>query len=196
MKWKKRSIPTFQYFSDSLGKGIGILKALKERHGTTVRIRRCLYAQPMQLSVTLVKRVVDVRVPQITGEYNALEPSKGYLAIGSVPFMAYASAIQMRIRLGTDEGNLDASNDGTNTPGGVIVETLVNIRTVSALTLERRRFQDYKLALLVRAQLQILSIYEWMRIWIVLVFPTVGEWIADLVWLMVAFPLPVPLHVQ
>lgn len=62
--------------------------------------------------------------------------------------MAYASAIQMKTRVGADEGNLDASNDGTNSAGGIIVETLVNIRTVSALTLERRRFQDYKQALL------------------------------------------------
>jgi ATP-binding cassette subfamily B (MDR/TAP) protein 1 len=69
------------------------------------------------------------------------------LAIGVVPFMAFASAIHMKRMLGADEGNLDASNDGLNTPGGVIVETLLNIRTVSALTLERRRFQDYRAAL-------------------------------------------------
>ena len=37
--------------------------------------------------------------------------------------------------------------EGLNTPGGIIVETLLNIRTVAALTLENERFEDYEQAL-------------------------------------------------
>lgn len=62
--------------------------------------------------------------------------------------MGFATAIHMKAMLGTDEGDLESSKDELNSPGGVIVETLLNIRTVCALTLESRRFLDYKQALL------------------------------------------------
>lgn len=45
----------------------------------------------------------------------------------------------------------DVKTDGKdelNSPGGIIIETLLNMRTVSALTLEKRRFENYKEALL------------------------------------------------
>jgi ABC-type bacteriocin/lantibiotic exporter with double-glycine peptidase domain len=50
--------------------------------------------------------------------------------------------------MGTDQGTEDSA-DELNSPGGIIVETLLNIRTVSALTLETNRFNDYKHALTV-----------------------------------------------
>lgn len=68
------------------------------------------------------------------------------LAIGCVPVMGFATSIEMSKMLGEDVG-ADATAEGTNTPGGVIVETLLNIRTVSALTLEKQRYEDYKRAL-------------------------------------------------
>lgn len=58
----------------------------------------------------------------------------------------FASAIEMKRFLGEDEGVGD-SEDGRDSPSGIIVETLLNIRTVSALTLEEQRFQDYERAL-------------------------------------------------
>jgi ATP-binding cassette, subfamily B (MDR/TAP), member 1 len=65
--------------------------------------------------------------------------------------MGFATSIEMSNFLGTDEGddNKDNGTDGMNTPGGILVETLINIRTVSALTLEQQRFHDYQHALVV-----------------------------------------------
>jgi ATP-binding cassette, subfamily B (MDR/TAP), member 1 len=60
--------------------------------------------------------------------------------------MGFATSMEMKRFLGEDEG-VDAA-DNLNTPGGVIVETLLNMRTVAALTLEGQRFRDYEHALL------------------------------------------------
>jgi len=68
------------------------------------------------------------------------------LAIGCVPVMGFATSLEMKKMLGEDEGD-DNAAEGQNSPGGVIVETLLNARTVAALTLEKRRFEDYKKAL-------------------------------------------------
>jgi ATP-binding cassette, subfamily B (MDR/TAP), member 1 len=69
------------------------------------------------------------------------------LAIGCVPVMGFATSMHMQQMLGEDQGDVENSSDGTNSPGGVIVETLLNIRTVSALTLEKERLKDYERAL-------------------------------------------------
>lgn len=68
------------------------------------------------------------------------------LSIGIIPFMGFATALEMKRFLGEDEGGAEAV-DGTDSPGGIIVETLLNIRTVSALTLEEQRCKDYEAAL-------------------------------------------------
>jgi ATP-binding cassette, subfamily B (MDR/TAP), member 1 len=67
------------------------------------------------------------------------------LAIACVPLMGIATSLDMKQMLGSDEGVKSA--DELNSPGGIIVETLLNMRTVSALTLERERFADYEKAL-------------------------------------------------
>ena len=69
------------------------------------------------------------------------------LALACVPLMAFGSSMEMKKVLGEDQGTGDG-NDGLNSPGGIVVETLLNMRTVSALTLEKRRFEDYKEALI------------------------------------------------
>jgi ABC-type multidrug transport system fused ATPase/permease subunit len=53
---------------------------------------------------------------------------------------------EMKRFLGEDEGG-ENTEDGRDSPSGIIVETLLNIRTVSALTLEEQRYEDYKQAL-------------------------------------------------
>jgi len=68
------------------------------------------------------------------------------LSIAVIPFMGFATALEMKRFLGEDEGG-DVVEDGTDSPGGIIVETLLNIRTVSALTMEEQRFKDYEKAL-------------------------------------------------
>ena len=67
------------------------------------------------------------------------------LSLCVIPFMGFATAIEMKRFLGTDEN--EANEDGNDSPGGIIVETLLNIRTVSALTLEEQRMEDYEKAL-------------------------------------------------
>lgn len=69
------------------------------------------------------------------------------LALGCVPLMGFATSIHMKQMLGEDEG-ATTTEDGKNSPGGVIVETLLNMRTVAALTLEQQRYKDYENALL------------------------------------------------
>mmetsp|Transcript_8086 Transcript_8086/g.13654 ORF Transcript_8086/g.13654 Transcript_8086/m.13654 type:complete len:1525 (-) Transcript_8086:107-4681(-) len=68
------------------------------------------------------------------------------LSIGIIPFMGFATAMEMKRFLGEDDGGAEDA-DGTDSPGGIIVETLLNIRTVSALTLEEQRCKDYEAAL-------------------------------------------------
>ena len=68
------------------------------------------------------------------------------LAIGCVPLMGFATSMEMKKMLGEDQGDTNAA-DERSSPGGIIVETLLNMRTVSALTLEKQRFKDYEKAL-------------------------------------------------
>jgi ATP-binding cassette, subfamily B (MDR/TAP), member 1 len=71
------------------------------------------------------------------------------LAIGCIPIMGFATSIEMNQMLGKDEGTGETKDeDNNNSPGGVLVETLLNMRTVSALTLEQQRYNDYEKALI------------------------------------------------
>jgi len=65
------------------------------------------------------------------------------LALACIPCMAFATSMEMKRFLGEDE--TDEGDD--KSPGGIVVETLLNITTVSALTMEEERFEDYKVAL-------------------------------------------------
>lgn len=67
------------------------------------------------------------------------------LALCCIPFMAFATSMEMKQMMGEDTN--DEVDEGTNSPGGIVVETLLNITTVSALTMETERFADYENAL-------------------------------------------------
>lgn len=69
------------------------------------------------------------------------------LALGCIPLMGFATSIEMKQMLGEDEGDDSATQDELNSPGGILVETLLNIRTVSALTLEEQRANDFEKAI-------------------------------------------------
>lgn len=62
------------------------------------------------------------------------------------PPIAAISTMNMRVLLGEDEKNQENTDDATS-PGGILVETLLNMRTVAALNLEKQRLADYKKAL-------------------------------------------------
>jgi len=64
------------------------------------------------------------------------------VSIATIPFMGFATSIEMKVMLGGDEEK-EESADGLDSPGGIIVETLLNIRTVSALCMEGQRYRDY-----------------------------------------------------
>ncbi|CAJ1946712.1 unnamed protein product [Cylindrotheca closterium] len=68
------------------------------------------------------------------------------LAVFCIPFMAFATSMEMKQMMGEDTNDGDA-NEGKDSPGGIVVETLLNITTVSALTMETERFADYENAL-------------------------------------------------
>ena len=63
------------------------------------------------------------------------------LTIATLPIMMAAVSQKMQRDVGSDQGDYVA--DELNSPGGVIVETLLNIRTVAALTLEQRRMSEF-----------------------------------------------------
>lgn len=69
------------------------------------------------------------------------------LSLFCIPIMGFASSVEMKQFMGEDVGT-EQDQDELNSPGGIAVETLLNIRTVSALTLEQQRFDDYFNALL------------------------------------------------
>lgn len=89
------------------------------------------------------------------------------VAIGCIPILGFATSIEMKrfsgaddspstakgggsgkngSKSGHDESDENSSNNNAS-PGGIIVETLLNMRTVSALAMERRRYEDYEEAL-------------------------------------------------
>jgi len=69
------------------------------------------------------------------------------IAMACIPFMGFATSMEMKIMLGEDESSDSSKPDELNSSGGIAVETLLNARTVSALTLEKSRFKNYEDAL-------------------------------------------------
>jgi len=65
------------------------------------------------------------------------------LAIGCIPLMGFATSMEMKQMLGEDV----TDEEGLNSPGGIIVETLLNMNTVSALTMEGARMENFETAL-------------------------------------------------
>jgi len=63
------------------------------------------------------------------------------LTLGILPFMGFGAVMEMKMYLGEDEGDL--SDGGENSSGGIVVETLLNIRTVASLTIEKMRTDEY-----------------------------------------------------
>jgi hypothetical protein len=61
--------------------------------------------------------------------------------------MGFATSLEMKSFFGEDEG-VENGNDETTSPSGIAVETLLNMGTVSALTMEEERFNMFKEALI------------------------------------------------
>merc|ERR1712176_661439 len=65
------------------------------------------------------------------------------LVIALLPLMGAAQALEMKTYLGEDEGDDSKKEEDTTTPGGLVVETLLNMGTVSALTMEEGRYKAF-----------------------------------------------------
>ena len=68
-----------------------------------------------------------------------------FLLLG-IPLMGFATNLEMKSMYGEDEG-VENVKEETTSPSGIAVETLLNMGTVSALTMEEERFNMFKEAL-------------------------------------------------
>jgi len=68
------------------------------------------------------------------------------LATACVPLMGFATSLEMKQMYGEDEGDENAKEEAES-PGGIVVETLLNIGTVAALTMEEERYGRFEEAL-------------------------------------------------
>lgn len=59
--------------------------------------------------------------------------------------MGFGAEMEMKLYLGEDDGDLGDIQEHSS--GGIVVETLVNIRTVSSLTIEDMRSSEFSKAL-------------------------------------------------
>lgn len=66
------------------------------------------------------------------------------ITLATIPFMAMGAEVKMKMIRGEDEG---VEDDATDAPGTVVVESLVNIRTVASLTIEEDKSREYSIAL-------------------------------------------------
>eukprot|EP00559_Dactyliosolen_fragilissimus_P008998 CAMPEP_0184863396 /NCGR_PEP_ID=MMETSP0580-20130426/10902_1 /TAXON_ID=1118495 /ORGANISM="Dactyliosolen fragilissimus" /LENGTH=1328 /DNA_ID=CAMNT_0027361703 /DNA_START=81 /DNA_END=4067 /DNA_ORIENTATION=- len=66
------------------------------------------------------------------------------LTLGILPFMAFGAEMEMRMYFGEDEG---VHKENENSPGGIVVETLLNIKTIASLAIEKLRLTEYSNAL-------------------------------------------------
>lgn len=63
-----------------------------------------------------------------------------------LPFLGFGAYMEMKMYMGEDEG-AEAPKEGEDSAGGIVVETLLSIRTVASLAIERLRSTEYKAAL-------------------------------------------------
>jgi ATP-binding cassette subfamily B (MDR/TAP) protein 1 len=54
--------------------------------------------------------------------------------------MAFGASMKRKMFMGEDEGIVEA---GEQTPGAIVVETLLNVRTVASLNMEETRAQEF-----------------------------------------------------
>jgi len=65
------------------------------------------------------------------------------LTLAILPFMGFGAVMEMQMYLGEDEG--DSADKSCS--GGILIETLLNIRTVASLTIEHIKSDEYANAL-------------------------------------------------
>lgn len=91
---------------------------------------------------TLVMNVSSVLVGLVVSFYYMWPFA--LMTLVTLPFMGFGAEVEMRMYMGED--HVEAEED-ENSPGGIVVETLLSMRTVAALTIEKRRSEEYLAAL-------------------------------------------------
>jgi ATP-binding cassette subfamily B (MDR/TAP) protein 1 len=69
------------------------------------------------------------------------------MTLGILPFMGFGAHMEMKMYLGEDDGG-DNTKENEVGPGAIVVETLLNIKTVASLTIQKMRAAEYKEALM------------------------------------------------
>lgn len=64
------------------------------------------------------------------------------LTLAILPFMGFGAHMEMKMYMGEDDG-AEAPKEGEDTSGGIVVETLLSIRTVASLAIESMRSKEY-----------------------------------------------------
>ena len=64
-----------------------------------------------------------------------------------MPFMAFGAEMEMRMYLGEDEGDIEDEKVDEKSAAGIVIESLLNIKTVASLALEPSRIQEFSAAL-------------------------------------------------
>lgn len=93
---------------------------------------------------TFVMTIASVGVGLVTSFVFMWEFA--FIALGILPFMAFGEYVQNQQMIGEDEGDEDKKAVG-GSEGAVLVETLLNIRTVASLCMEGKRIDSYANAL-------------------------------------------------
>ena len=110
------------------------------------------------------------------------------LTLATVPFMAFGAEVKMKVAMGKNEGVEDHDQ---NSPGMIVVESLVNIRTVASLTIEEDKATEYSNALQNRVENPMwtnflggmaLGMADFIRMWVLALMFWWGGW------LLVTFP--------
>lgn len=89
---------------------------------------------------TFVMTIASVGVGLVTSFYFMWEFA--FVALGILPFMAFGEYMQNQQMIGGDEGDI-SKEAAEGSEGAVVVETLLNIRTVASLCMEVERTSTY-----------------------------------------------------
>merc|ERR1712137_1253973 len=63
-----------------------------------------------------------------------------------LPFLSFGAYMEMKMNMGEDEG-AEAPKEGEDSAGAIVVETLLSIRTVASLAIQKMRAEEYENAL-------------------------------------------------
>ena len=67
--------------------------------------------------------------------------------LGIMPFIAFGAYMEEKMWMGEDEGDVEDTKVDEKSAAGIVVESLLNIKTVASLTLEKARCQEFTSAM-------------------------------------------------